>query len=300
MDKKLSIIYITIISFMLQGTVYSVNDETAWQSFSIDSNDQDFINFDDFEDYDDVNNPIRNFWADYWRTIKVGGYAFIGSVAKGDPAEETKSLKLQYNNQDFRPTENVNSEVVRVVDQFENWSWTTGGVAAIYLRLFGNPANGADKLYIALEDQYGNYYTIYHPDPAILTRQSWQTWNIPLSSFAGVSLNRIKKVYLGVGQRFTTVRPATKLAGTVYFDNIRIYGRTCRAEMAKPLGDLNNDCKVNFADIRIMAENWLTSNSIDTEADLWIEQTSDQEIIDFRDFSVLSNHWQQEILWPDI
>ena len=146
---------------------------------------------------------------------------------------------------------------MRVLDTAENWSWAGSGLRLLSLQVYGRIENGADKLYVALEDQSGHTFTIYHTDPNVLITASWQTWEIPLSNFTGVNLAQVKKVFLGVGTRNNLITPVDWLTGTVYIDNIRIYPPACKPEKAKPLADLSNNCVVDLADIRIMANNWL-------------------------------------------
>ena len=47
----------------------------------------------------------------------------------------------------------------------------------------------------------------------------WIDWKIPLSQLAGVDLAKVKKVYLGVGDRKS---PKAGGAGRLYFDDISV------------------------------------------------------------------------------
>jgi hypothetical protein len=53
------------------------------------------------------------------------------------------------------------------------------------------------------------------------------------------------------------------------------------------IGDLNNDCKVDFHDLKIMAENWLGSGPT---ADI-VPPPSGDGIVNFLDFAVLAEWW---------
>jgi len=53
-----------------------------------------------------------------------------------------------------------------------------------------------------------------HPDPAVVTLSKWTEWKIPLGSFTGVNLARIKKLALGVGDK------TAGGAGLIYVDDI--------------------------------------------------------------------------------
>jgi hypothetical protein len=58
---------------------------------------------------------------------------------------------------------------------------------------------------------------VKHPDPAATTIDTRQQWDIPLTSFTGVNLQAIKKMYIGVGDRDAT-QPGG--AGDLYIDDI--------------------------------------------------------------------------------
>jgi hypothetical protein len=80
-------------------------------------------------------------------------------------------------------------------------------------------ANVADKLYLVVEDTAGHSATVVHPDAAVLTTAKWTEWKIPLSSLSGVNAAKIKKLYLGVGDR---TKSAPGGAGRIYIDDIRV------------------------------------------------------------------------------
>ena len=58
-----------------------------------------------------------------------------------------------------------------------------------------------------------------HPDPAVLTTAKWTEWKIPLSSFTGVNPAKVKKLYIGVGDR---TDPKASIFGRLYLDDIRV------------------------------------------------------------------------------
>jgi hypothetical protein len=53
------------------------------------------------------------------------------------------------------------------------------------------------------------------------------------------------------------------------------------------IGDLNNDCKVDFKDLKIMADNWLGSGPT---ADI-VPPPSGDGRVNFKDFAVLAENW---------
>jgi hypothetical protein len=80
-------------------------------------------------------------------------------------------------------------------------------------------SNDPDKLYVAVEDSAGKSAVVTHADPAAVGLTTWTEWKIPLSSLTGVNLARVKKLYLGVGDRKAT---AATGSGRVYLDDIRV------------------------------------------------------------------------------
>jgi hypothetical protein len=48
---------------------------------------------------------------------------------------------------------------------------------------------------------------------------AWTEWTIPLSSFTGVNPAKVKKMYLGVGDR---KNPVPDGAGRIYIDDLRV------------------------------------------------------------------------------
>jgi hypothetical protein len=72
---------------------------------------------------------------------------------------------------------------------------------------------------VALEDSAGKLAVVTHPDPAAVTTATWTEWKVPLSSFTGVNATKVKKLYLGVGDR---KNPVADGAGRLYLDDIRV------------------------------------------------------------------------------
>jgi len=100
---------------------------------------------------------------------------------------------------------------------------TAGGVTGAWqVATIGSeaqPANSQDDLYVVVEDAADNSATVVHPDPAAVNATAWTEWKIPLTRFAGVNVSRVKRLFLGVGDRR---RPAKDGNGRVYIDDIRV------------------------------------------------------------------------------
>jgi hypothetical protein len=157
-----------------------------------------------------------------------------------------------------------------------------------------HPANVPEPLYVALEDSAGAAGTVVHADPEAVLLDSWQEWNIALSDFAlaGVDLTRIAAMHIGIGD---TVSAQPGGRGLIYVDEIRGHKPRCLPSMAKPQGDLNNDCVVDYRDLELMAGQWLDVDAGDgpPAADL-----NGDGHVNLPDFSVLTTIWLEEVLWP--
>jgi len=98
---------------------------------------------------------------------------------------------------------------------------TTGGVTGAWQQVWigddPDRTNGAASLYVAVEDSTGKSAVV--SDPALANSNAWTEWKVPLSKFTGVNLAKIKKLYLGVGDRKQAVADGS---GRVYIDDIRL------------------------------------------------------------------------------
>jgi hypothetical protein len=174
------------------------------------------LSVDDFESYtDDEGGRIYETWIDGWVN---GTGSTVGNTTA--PFAEQKivhngrqSMPLDYNNVnapfyseaelDFAPTQN----------------WTVSGVSDLALYFRGATTNGAGTLYVAVEDSSGQVAVVTNPAAAAVKTAAWAQWKIPLSSFPGVNLAKVKKFYLGVGDRKTPLKGG---AGRLYIDDIQV------------------------------------------------------------------------------
>jgi hypothetical protein len=174
---------------------------------------------DDFESYNDEENQgtrIYETWIDGYADGSSG--SIVGNV---DPpfAEQTivrsglQSMPLDYNNVDPPFFSEAWREFSPAAD------WTVGDVNALVLSIQGRLTNGVVPLYIALEDSSQNVDTVVYPDPNVVTAAAWIAWKIPLSDFAGVNLARVKKMYIGLGDKANPVEGGT---GRLYIDDIAL------------------------------------------------------------------------------
>jgi hypothetical protein len=60
---------------------------------------------------------------------------------------------------------------------------------------------------------------VTNPNAIAVNSSAWTEWKIPLSSFTGVNLSKVKKLYIGGGGRQIPVPTGT---GRFYIDDIRV------------------------------------------------------------------------------
>jgi regulation of enolase protein 1 (concanavalin A-like superfamily) len=168
---------------------------------------------------------------------------------------------------------------------------TSGNVSSVWMNQdIGMVTNDPEPMYVGVEDSMGMSKLVNHPSPNAVLLDTWQEWNIDLREFsdAGVDLTNVRRMYIGVGDRDD---PTAGGRGTIYFDQVRLCPARCVPDY-RPVADLNNDCVVDYIDLKIMAEEWLNSNGL--QADLYEDNK-----VDFKDFAVLAETWLEEpTLWP--
>jgi hypothetical protein len=176
----------------------------------------DYLIVDDFESYNDLNedeegsNRIYLTWIDGYETANNGSQAgnldppFMSRGRSGGQA-----MPLSYDNA------GRTSEATRTL--VSNKDWTAQGVTKLVVWFSGDPANAADRMFVAL----GNA-VVYHPDDAATQDDGWNEWVIDLQEFAdqGADLTNIGSITLGFGTRNAPV--AGGGTGTVEFDDIRL------------------------------------------------------------------------------
>jgi len=246
----------------------------------------DIIVVDEMESYNNTDNKIDDTWLDGFKNSTGSSIWLEPTNAHGG----AQSMMYVYDN-------SVNwgagpySEIERQYG--ETRDWTASGVKAMSLWFYGDPNNDAgtsEQMYVALEDSSNSVSVeLYDGDMNDIKIAEWQEWNIELQDFndGGVDLTNIKKMYIGFGDRYNVNWGGW---GTVYFDDIILYPRRCISKYG-PAGDVNGDCLVDGADLKIMADEWLKSG--DVTADL----SSDNKV-NFIDQAILAGHWLERKLWP--
>ena len=98
--------------------------------------------------------------------------------------------------------------------------WTAGGrryAGAVRAGQGGQPCRSSVRGHQATPP--GRAASVIHPDAAIVSATKWVEWKIPLTSFAGVNLSRVKTLVIGVGDK---ADPKAGGTGRIYIDDIRL------------------------------------------------------------------------------
>ncbi|MBN1506677.1 MAG: LamG domain-containing protein [Sedimentisphaerales bacterium] len=183
---------------------------------------------DDFGSYtNDVGSRVFQTWIDglgYSEPAPGNPGNGTGAIVGYDPElgniMETKivhgglqSMPVEYNN--------VNSPFYSEAERpfTDAQDWTAGAADTLVLYVRGRLANGLAPLYVALEDAAKHVAVVAHPDSAVVTAVKWVEWKIPFTQLiaANVDLARVKKLYIGVGDRGNPQPGAT---GRMYIDDI--------------------------------------------------------------------------------
>jgi hypothetical protein len=215
-----------------------------------------YIIIDDFEQYDTATNRIYYTWIDY-----IGGSQIDLGTEPFSPAHGgDQSMLFLYDNTTWGPP--YYSEVELPFSPAKDF--THAGVIKVLTLYFygdsGNDANDTEQLYVGLGGSYDEvrYSDDHGNDNNDLKRQEWTEWNIPISDFSGVNPAAVTSLFIGFGAR-GSVTPGGD--GIVFFDDIRLYPPRCVPELGPEL-DFSGNCIVDWADVRMMAADWLETDTL--------------------------------------
>ncbi len=174
---------------------------------------------DDFEAYtDDEGSRIYESWIDGYTNGNSGstvGYIEAPFAEQGIVHGGLQSMPFDYNNVNAPFYSEAELEFTPTQD------WTTGGIDTLVLYVRGKGENKPAPMYVGVEDTAGKVGLVAYPEEKLVNALKWVAWRIPLSEFgdAGVNLARVKKLYVGVGDKDNPVAGAT---GLVFIDDIRL------------------------------------------------------------------------------
>jgi len=203
------------------GATYSwrvdeIGDQSNWPGAVWSFTTQEFALIDDFESYTDdieAGEAIFDTWLDGWvnSTGSTVGHLNAPFAERTIVHGGRQSMPLAYDNGNSP----FYSEADRVFDQPQDL--TVGAADSLSLYFRGIATNSPQALYVTLEDSAGRKATVVHADADAVLATEWQQWQIPLSGFAGVTLSRVEKMTIGVGNRTS---PAAGGKGTIYIDDV--------------------------------------------------------------------------------
>jgi hypothetical protein len=251
-----------------------------------------YIVVDNFETYSG-DSDLRAVWEDRHTLPEQGGETYL-QLASSDPClvhYGNQSLHFEYDWQYGTPVTRRTYSAPQ--------DWTVGRVAALDIWFYGDAnyaGDIADGMYVTLGDDdnsdgvVDDQWTIFYDgDVNNLAAKEWMVWHLSLQDFNDandVNPDKIKSIAMGVTGGTIGVHEI----GQIYFDDMRLYVPRCRPEYSWQYGDLYGDCIIDYEDLIIMADEWLTSG---IKADL-----IDDDNVNFKDYAVLANNWLEEFLWP--
>jgi hypothetical protein len=251
-----------------------------------------YIVVDDFESYASTG-ELRLVWDD---GLANGTDSDIFLEADANFTRDGNSMRYQYTNDTMKTGKAIGSAVdADPIDLESGRDWTAGGVKALVLYFLGDPCTVISELgsvwpWVELEDTSSNAGWVMYPDPNHVTEPTWHEWNIDLSIFdaCGVALSSIERLTIGIGGSRVGQTSKATTTSKLWIDDIRLYPTRCRPELA--VTDLTDDCITDYADLRIILEEWLSSG---IEADI-----VDDDNVNFLDYGLLADNWLAEDLWP--
>ena len=179
-----------------------------------------FLIIDDFDSYNDLNedepgsNRIYLSWIDGFDNPAVNG-----SIV-GYPNPPFAELTIVHSGNQSMPFsyDNTVGKSEATLMLTSNRDWTVNGVNKLVIWFRGASANGAEPMYVALNDSA----VVTNENPNAAQKGSWTQWNIDLQAFAdqGVNLANVNSITLGLGNR---TNPVAGGSGMMFFDDIRLY-----------------------------------------------------------------------------
>jgi hypothetical protein len=124
----------------------------------------------------------------------------------------------------------------------------------------GLSSNQAAQMYVAIANNNGTTATVKHEDPNATLISTWTEWNIDLKDFSdqGVDLTDVNSISIGFGDKDN---PQAGGSGKMFIDDISLYRPRYVPDKVVPLkADFTDDGIVNYSDLEIMMNDWLTGD----------------------------------------
>jgi hypothetical protein len=172
---------------------------------------------DDFESYNDEDNRIYKTWIDGF----VNG---TGSTVSSGDLESWVEWNVVHGGRQSMWFYYDNEALPHRSEVYRTWGppqdWTRYGADTLMLYFHGDTDNAPDPLYVGLEDGAGRIAVVVYPDPNTILTYEWTMWDIPVSTFGGISLDAVKTMYIGLGDRDD---PQPGGRGRIWIDDIGLY-----------------------------------------------------------------------------
>ncbi|MHC4623572.1 MAG: LamG domain-containing protein [Planctomycetota bacterium] len=252
--------------------VNEANASSPWKGRVWQLKVADYIVIEDFESYGIAADPILDAWFDGirvldeypWFLIVNGAVVYLGAdyARPADPVRSgEQSMIFVYDNSGWGGFPYY-SETEHTFDSPQDW--TVADVTTLTVFFYGDPnndVNDTERMYVKLRSNDTNStveYGFYADEDMNDFRDGeWIQWDVALSDFSGLVPSAVQRIYIGSGDIGS---PVPGGLGEVNFDDIRLYIRKCVPWRLKPAMDFTDDCKVTFADVQVMAREWLRTD----------------------------------------
>jgi hypothetical protein len=221
---------------------------------------------DDFESYANTT-ALEAAWNDYWYGPGHTNHGYVFKNTDTAFSRDGNSMMFTYSNGKAHSGTYYGSWATGLVSKIPVGNdWTAGGVKALVLYFYGKAGNSKtayDRMYVKLTDGAAHTGVLRLPDMNDVAEEEWHEWNIELAdpAFSTVVKTNVTSIRIGFGGADGGGGNKAGAAGTMYFDDIRLWPPRCRQEIAYPYGDATGDCSIDESDIGVMSDDWLNTDS---------------------------------------
>jgi len=213
------------------------------------------IMIDDFEVYGDIQ-ELQNKWTDT--------YMSGSSISIEDDFENRylgrKSLMFAYDNS-YSANGYYSQIEYDIVNSPFGGNWQSPGLKNLCISFCGNRINDVnERIYLIVKDIHGlNFEARYLYSSSHFSDEKWHQWAINIEDITqfGIDTANISAIYIGFDDSDLPNRGSTPGGkGVVYLDNIKLTNNREICEL--PYGDVTFDGKINFEDIVLLGNWWLS------------------------------------------
>ena len=194
----------------------------------------DFFVIDDFEEYDAAENQIWFAWHDGLGAGSPGTLGYLpgngtgSSVGDETSPSYTEETIVHSGSQSMPVAFDNNKQGYAYYSEVEHMlasqrDWTEEGVTQLSLWFYGDSANAAEPLYVAVSNSAGTPAVVVHDDAIAAQIDTWTEWVIPLQAFTdqGIVLTNVDRIAIGLGTKGNITIPGG--SGKMFIDDILLY-----------------------------------------------------------------------------